>query len=312
MRQFEARDTLSVDLTRADDAALAVLRRVTWEPGAFTVRAEATPGAAHDARVTFPSPPVEGEAGDATVTLRWYAARNGDGTPKAAPAVLVVHTLHPDMAIGKAIARSFAKRGLHAFLVELPGYGARREAGRVPGVVALHSPARTVVEVRRARDAIATLPNVADGRIALQGTSLGGFAGAVAASMDGAFDPVVLLLSGADAFGVLRDGQADASRLRRLAHAAGHSDAELRRVLDRLDPQHVAHRLDPKRTWLFTARRDQVVPARNSDLLARTIDLPPAHHVTLDGGHYTAMLTLPGLVERMADIIRRGNPAGGS
>jgi len=303
-QRFGAHDTLSVDVGQADDDAANVLQRIVWQPAEFTVRAEATRSEAYDARITFPSPPVEGLNGKSTVTMRWYAARKPNGEPAKAPAVLVVHTLHPDMVIGTAIARSFAQQGLHAFLIELPGYGARRQPGKVPGLVAMRAPRRTIVEVRRARDAIAALPNVDKKRIALHGTSMGGFVAAVSASMDDAFDPVVLMLTGADMFGVLENGRADAARLRQHADAAGYTEDQMRRTLDRVDPQYVAHRLAPQRTWLFTARQDQVVPRQSSMLLAETIGLPKPRHVMIAGDHYTSMLTLPGLVQRMARIIK--------
>ncbi|MFW6060683.1 MAG: alpha/beta hydrolase family protein [Phycisphaeraceae bacterium] len=300
---YDARDTLNAAADTAP-AAQAILEAVTWEPADFTVRVTPSSTGDYAARVTFRSPMADDDDQRQLVWMRWYAARDGDGQLIEAPAVVVVHTLHPQMIIGSAIARSFAQQGLHAFLLEMPGYGARRDAGRVPGLVALDAGAQAVAEVRRARDAVAALPKVTDGAIALQGTSLGGFVAAVAGALDGAFEPVLLLLAGADGFDVLRNGAADAARLRELAHAAGHDDAALRDMLEPMDPRHVAHRLDARHTWLFSARDDRVVPRRNSDLLAEAIGLGDGHHVQLAGGHYTSLLLLPGLVPRMGRIIK--------
>lgn len=310
VQTYEARDTLHMEgVADESQAAQSVLKTVTWQPTDFTVRVQPSAGGDYDAVVTFPSPPIgEADNGPArSARLRWFAARDATGQLTEAPAVLVVHTLHPQMIIGDMIARSLAHQGVHAFVIELPGYGLRRDPRRVPGLVALEHGAQAVAEVRRARDAIAVLSGVREGSIALQGTSMGGFVAAVAGALDGAFDPVLLLLAGADGFGVLRDGEADAARLRARAHEAGFADDELRDMLDAMDPQHVAHRLDPRRTWLFTARDDQVVPRRHSDLLAERIDLPEAHHIQLAGNHYTSLLTLPGVATRMVQLIKQ-NP----
>lgn len=316
-RTFEAADTRTVERVEAMDAEAsiagetrAVLERLMWEPGAFEVSVEPGGGNGADARVSFASPRVEGVEGAATAHLRWYAVRGEAGELVEAPAAVLVHSLHPRMIIADAIARGLAYHGVHAFVIEMPGFGDRRVPGRAPALVALDRAVQTVAEVRRARDAIAALPAVADGPIALQGTSLGGFTAAVAGAIDDGFDPVFLVLAGADGYSVLRDGQADAARLREHARRVGYTDQRLRRLLGRVDPRHVAHRLDPQRTWLFSATGDQVVPKRNSDLLASLIGLPEAHHVHLAGDHYTVMFALPALIERMSRTIKGEWEAG--
>ncbi|MDH3585267.1 MAG: hypothetical protein OER86_13770, partial [Phycisphaerae bacterium] len=71
----------------------------------------------------------------------------------------------------------------------------------------------------------------------------------------------------------------------------------------RIEPVHVAHRLDPKRTWLFSAFADQVVPAANARALAAAIGLDNSHHHWISGDHYTAVLNLPWMIRRMARTI---------
>lgn len=302
---IEATDSLPPALSLAAESAeaQAVLERIFWPTSTFPVHVEPVGGAAHHAVVTFPSPPVMARSGEVTARMRWYAARNGQGEVIEGPAILLVHSLHPQMIIANAIARGLASQGVHAFVIEMPGYGQRGEPGRAPAMVALEQAARTVAEVRRARDAIAALPAVMPGPIGLQGTSLGGFVAAVAGSLDGAFDPVLLLASGADGYTVLHNGRADAARVRELAYRTGYSDDELRRVLAMVDPRHVAHRLNPQRTWLYSAAGDQVIPRHNSDLLAATIGLTQGHHIYLPGNHYTVMLALPQLIARMGQTI---------
>ena len=55
--------------------------------------------------------------------MEWYCAENTD---EAARAVVVVHESGSDMVVGRMIARGLAGQGLHAFMLQLPGYGDRR------------------------------------------------------------------------------------------------------------------------------------------------------------------------------------------
>ena len=72
-----------------------------------------------------------------------------------------------------------------------------------------------------------------------------------------------------------------------------------------IDPIRVAHRLDPERTWLYTAMFDQVVPAENGAALGKAAGLDQNHHSWLPGGHYTAALFIPRI---LADILARMRP----
>jgi len=305
--RFQATDTTNV---RTDDDAKAqsLLDLISWEPGEFDVRCTSTPGLAYDALVRFDSPMPSGKRWVDEVVLVWYAARGEDGEAIEAPAVLMVHTLHPHMLIANQIAQGFAKRGLHAFILQLPGYGHRREErGNDPGVTALKHGRQGVADCLRARDAIAALPNIKPGPIALQGTSLGGFVAATAGSIDGGFDrgfdPVVLLISGGDGYGALMNGLYDAMFLRKALDRQGYRGATLRKLLEPVEPLHVAHRLDPERTWLISAKQDRTIPLASSDALAEAIGLDDQHRLWLDTNHYTTLLVLPGVTELMAELI---------
>ena len=263
------------------------------------------------ARVSFPSPRPADHPSLRRAVMLWYpAAGLGiDGQQGEAPAVLVIHTLHPQMIIGKAIARGLAHQGIHAFLLQMPGYGDRGVPAQRASYTLLKHAAQAATDVRRARDAVAVMPGVSAGPVALQGTSLGGFVATVGASMDNAFDPVLLMISGADGYSVLENGQQDAAWLRQQLAEAGYSGQALRDMLDPVEPALLAHRLDPERTWLFTARSDKVVPKANSDLLASVIGLTGEHHLQLPGDHYTVMFHLPALVTRMQQIINDNHAA---
>ncbi|HEX7009229.1 MAG TPA: hypothetical protein VF184_04560 [Phycisphaeraceae bacterium] len=303
---FQARDTFDPS-PDAQSQARAVLEAVAWTPGEFTVRA--APGVEHDcdAVIRFPSPRPNGDPSLDEVVLLWYAARDDDGQAIEAPAVLVVHSLHGKLTPDKAIARMLVQHGLHAFIVQLPGYGLRRgPLDRSGYIVTFQHALQAIADVRRARDAITVLPNVQAGPVAIEGTSLGGFVASVVASLDRAFNPVLLALSGADCYQVLQQGQMDAQRVRERLQEFGYVGEKLRALLEPLEPANLVHRLDPQRTWVFTAVNDQVVPRASSDALAAAIGLEPDHRIFLPGDHYTCALALPQAVGMMARIIREG------
>ncbi len=307
--KFQATDT---PRARADDnpKMQAVLDATAWEAGGFEVRCTSTPGLAYDALVRFDSPLPTGKRWVDEVVLVWYAARGEDGKAIEAPAVLMVHTLQPQMLIAHRLAGDFAKRGLHTFILQLPGYGFREEGpGHFPGVTALIHGRQAVADCLRSRDAITALPNIKPGPIALQGTSLGGFVAATAGGIDPAFDPVVLLVSGGDCYGALVNGQLDARFLRQSLDRQGYRGGALRKLLEPVEPLRVAHRLNPQRTWLFSARYDVTIPRASSDALAQAIGLDESHRIWLGTNHYTTLFLLPVVAQQMADIILDERPS---
>ncbi|MEM9915675.1 MAG: hypothetical protein AAF911_12000 [Planctomycetota bacterium] len=313
-RTFEAKD--SVEALR-DDEGLAgqALRTLGWAGEAFEVTVRDTPGRDYDARITFTSPKPSGDAELDEVVLRWYrpeAARhprtayNPQPLPNPpAASVLLVHTLHPDLPVATMLARGLRERGVHGFVIELPGYASRVGAERkMTGVTTLVNAAQAVSDCRRAYDVIQALgrEDVADldeDRIAIQGTSLGSFIATSAAALDGCFDQTFLFLSGGDGVNILETGQKDAFHVRGALKHYGYTGDKLRALIDPVEPLHIAHRLDPETTWMFNARHDTVIPAKNADLLAEAIGLGEDHLVWMNGNHYTAFILLPGVLDRM-------------
>lgn len=321
----EQRDADSSDARR-------VLETVSWERGAFAILVEPAEGGDYAATVDFPSPLPDVDEGLNRVRLRWYPARRlaaaaagpaggegdlsvvggeaGEAVGGGAASVLLVHSLHPDMPVATMLARGLSGRGVHAFVLELPGYGSRAATPpRMTGVTALLRAAQAVADVRRGRDVIAALADLPQGdaarrpidpgRIAVQGTSLGSFVAATASALDGCFSQTFLLLSGGDGLDVLRHGQKDAFHVRNALRHYGYDDAALAELIGPIEPLAIADRLDPAATWMFNAVDDVVIPRQNAERLADAIGLDPSHRVWMPGNHYTAFLLLPGVLERM-------------
>ncbi len=134
--------------------------------------------------------------------------------------------------------------------------------------------------------------------------SLGGFVVASAASLDRAYQTTFVMLAGGNLYDLVLHGQQDAANFRRDLERAGFQGDALRRLLWQIEPTRVAHRLDPQRTWLYTAEQDQVVPLENALALARAARLNDDHHVRLPGGHYTAIVHFATIVRQVAERIR--------
>ncbi|MFM7205125.1 MAG: cellulase family glycosylhydrolase [Planctomycetaceae bacterium] len=301
---FAAADSLAAD---GDDRADAdrCLAGLCWPPKEFAVTIEAAANPAEgDCRVRFPSPVAAGPACNDTVWMEWYQARDATGAPGTGPACVVVHESGSGMTVGRLVARGLAARGVHAFMVQLPFYGARRpNEGRAAAALLVSAVRQAVADVRRARDAVACLPLVDAPRISLQGTSLGGFVAATAAGLDDGYDKVFIFLAGGDLSGVLEKGAKDARAIREKLAASGMTAAEISETLEAIEPTRLAHRYRPDRTWIYSGRYDDVVPLDHGRLLADAAGLADDHHVILEANHYTGIVYLPILLSRIAGEI---------
>lgn len=302
-----AKDTLA-PAAGANPKQAEFLRQSGWKPEAFTfvIEDRAKPGVHEsEAQVFFPSPKPSGNAKRDRVTALWYKARGPDGKPlkEDAPVVVVVHSLHPEMIDGLVLARLLAKNGVHALMVELPGYGERKtEKKKGTGVEMAEHAGQAVADVRRARDVAALLPGVRKGApVALEGLSLGGLVASAAAGLDGAFSPVVVVVSGGDPVTVLEKGGFDALWLRQRLAREGYAGDRLHALLDPLDPLAVAARIDPKRCWMWRATADGVFPKECGDRLAQTIGVAQDHVTFKHGNHYSSLFWLPEIAQFMAE-----------
>jgi dienelactone hydrolase len=300
---FPAADSLAVGTEPRADAR-ACLAGLCWEPGSFDVTLAERGGGDGDLRVRFPSPCVDGPDCTDTVWMEWYQARDTDGHVTRGPACVVVHESGSGMTVGRIVARSLAAHGIHAFMVQMPFYGARRPTtGRVGAEMIVTAGRQAVADVRRARDAAAVLPLVDAARISLQGTSLGGFVAATVAGLDGGYDNVFILLAGGDLAGVLARGKRDAAKVRERLVESGMTAEQIGAAMHAIEPTRLAHRYRPDRTWIFSARHDDVVPPAHCTLLAESGGLPDDHHVQLEADHYTGIIYLPVVMARIAAEI---------
>ncbi|MCA9154460.1 MAG: prolyl oligopeptidase family serine peptidase [Planctomycetales bacterium] len=303
--EFAARDTLDIGEESNEDARQC-LQGLVWKPQAFAVRCEAGQSGRGDLLVRFPSPVASGDERNDSVSMEWYVARDEQRRPITAPAVVVVHESGRGMQVGQLFARGLRVQGLHAFLIHLPGYGERRspdKRSRAENIVTAIQQA--VADVRRARDAIAALPAVDSRHIALQGTSLGGFVSATAAGLDDGFDSVFIVLAGGQLYELIQSGEREAAEIREQLAAAGITGERLRTLALRIEPTRLAHRLNPKRTWLFSGKYDTVVPLKNALALSEAAKLDDEHHIQMTADHYSGIVFLPWVLPRIHGCIQQ-------
>ena len=300
---LSAKDSLNCGTDAIGDAQ-ACLAGLSWTASPFEVRIEPAKPDRGDALIRFPSPVETGDPQNDLVSMEWYSARDDSNRPKVAPAVVVVHESGRGMTVGRLFAQGFQQRGLHAFLLHLPHYGERRGEGQPRETDNLIASIRQAVsDVRRARDAVAVLPNVDASNISLQGTSLGGFVSATTAGLDQGYQGVFLMLAGGDLFDVIQNGQRDSAKVRERLEAAGLTGETLKSLVYHIEPNRLAHRYNADRTWLYSGNRDDVVPPRSSESLAKAAGLTKTHHIQMNADHYSGIIYLPFVLNHMARKI---------
>jgi dienelactone hydrolase len=304
---YSARDTLTPQADELADAN-ACLDGLVWKPVEFEVTIEPGSDPAMQGLVRFPSPKPNGVELNDRVALEWYAAKDDSGKVIDAPAIVVVHESGSKMEVGRLFAKAFHAQRLHAFLIQLPFYGARKPPGFKPDGRHIEPTMKQgIADVRRARDAVAALPHIDSTNIAVQGTSLGGFVAATTGGLDRGFTSVHIMVAGGDLYGLVSNGQREAGKLREMLAEAGYTGDKLRDLFAAIEPLRLAHRLNPQTTWLYSATRDQVVPPSHALKLAEAAKLVDDHHIRLWADHYTGIVYVPVVVDSIAKHVKATN-----
>jgi len=297
---FAARDTLVCDIDPSDDAQQC-LTGLRWKPIDFSVEIAAAEKDTYDRLVFFPSPLPAGDPVHDRVSMEWYAAKDADGKPVFAPAVVIVHESGRSMPVGRIIAKGLRDHGLHAVMIHLPGYGNRRtELAERPELI-LTSLRQGIADVRRARDAVAQLPFIDTTRIGVQGTSLGGFVISTVLGLDDGFNRGFVLLAGGRLDQVVLNGKQDAAKIREKLSSLGITEKQIVDLARPIEPLRLAHRIRPETTWLYNGMFDDVVPRESSYALAKAAKLAPENHIELLANHYTGIIFLPVVLQKIYD-----------
>lgn len=305
-RTFTATDSLRIGEEHSEDARVC-LDGLCWTTGEFKVHCEPAKPDRGDVLVRFPSPIDSGDARNDLVSMEWYFARGADGKPVEAPALVVVHESGRGMTVGRLFANGLRQRGVHTFLIHLPSYGERREGRDRPDASNLFTLIRqAIADVRRARDAVAVLPWVQSGHVALQGTSLGGFVSATVAGLDHGYDSIFVMLAGGDLFDIIQKGERDTAKVREELQKAGLTPEVVKDLVWAIEPNRLAHRVNRERTWLYSGDQDNVVPIENALSWAKAAKLDVSHHIRMPANHYSGIIFLPVMQDHVAEQIKNG------
>lgn len=303
-RTYTAQDTLSAPMEPNEDAAVC-LNGLCWKPGRFEVTVAPPAEGKSFSLVRFPSPVPVGDEVNDLVAMEWYRAQNVPEGTTDVPAIVVVHESGRGMVVGRLMAQGFSLRGVHAFMIQLPYYGERRNGRGKPEAAQLFGAIRqAVVDVRRARDAVAVLPGVDAKNVCLQGTSLGGFVASITAGVDHGFQQVFLLLSGGNLYEIVEKGAKDAANVRRELLESGLTLEQLRELAWSVEPNRLAHRLRPDKTWLYSGNQDDVVPIENALAFAKAAHLDFTHHIRMPANHYSGIVFLPMILDHIVERVR--------
>jgi hypothetical protein len=303
-KSFSAADSLDVGEELSDDSR-ECLEGLIWPTGKFEVTFQPAASERGDLLVRFPSPVISGDVTNDLVSMEWYVVRDEAGKPVEAPAVVVIHESGRSMPVGRLFANGLRQRGLHTFLVHLPHYGNRSADGSRPDASNLITLIRqAIADVRRARDAVAVLPWIDTKHIALQGTSLGGFVAATIAGLDDGYDSIHVMLAGGDIYNLIQKGQRDTAKVREKLAEVGLTDEKLQRLTKTIEPVRLAHRVDPRRTWLYSGDFDTVVPIENALAWAEAAGLNQKHHIRVPANHYSGIVFLPMMKDHIVEQTR--------
>jgi len=306
-QQWAARDTLAAWSDDSTDAQRC-LQDLLWQPTTFTVTVESPPRGQGVWLLRFPSPHPQGDPAVDSAALEWHPARDDQGQIVVAPAVVVIHESGRGMTVGRLIARGLAALGVHGFLLQLPGYGQRGASLADDPQAFLAAMKQSVGDARRARDAVAALPQVEADSIGLQGTSLGGFVAATASGLDHGYDQVFILLAGGNLHEVVLHGARDAAKVRQRLQEAGLDDSQILQLTRPVEPLRLAHRVAADRAWLYSGIHDDVVPPSSSDAWADAVKLKPEHHIRLPADHYSGIVHLPKVLGQIVQKMQTLQP----
>lgn len=277
--------------------AQRMLDHLAWSSTEFEVTWAPVEGKLYQRLVRYPTPFPSGDATNDLVSMEWYMPKMPQLHEGPLPTIVVIHESGSAMPAGRAIALGIQQRGLNAILLHLPYYGERRGAKKRDASEFLITMRQGVADARRAFDAVAVLPGVDPKKISLQGTSLGGFVTTSTASLDACYYQSFIMLAGGDLYDMFMNGKQDTAKIRDQLARAGYEGEKLRTLLNEVEPTRIAHRLPKDRTWLYSALQDDVVPIRNARKLAEAIGLDTKHRHEFVGGHYTAALWLPAVID---------------
>ena len=254
-------------------------------------------------RLAFPSPFKSEWPENNVVYGELYLPRNTAGK---VPAAVVLDILDGSAILPRGLARGMAEQGVAAVYMLQPCYGRRKPPGNAHMKAFKADPNKTVdnmrqtvMDVRRTKAVLVTLPEVDPKRLALTGVSLGGIMTSLAAGVDGEFARVVPILAGGDLTAITFHARETRS-IRRAIEEKGMTREDTVRLLAPVEPLNFAGRIDPESCLMINAAKDEVIPRATTEALGKAIG---SRIIWTPLGHYSSVLYLPQIRQRTIDFI---------
>jgi cephalosporin-C deacetylase-like acetyl esterase len=269
----------------------------------YSLRLDSETDAVRFYRLQFPSPYKSEWPENNVVYGELYVPKNAPGK---VPAAVVLDILDGSAILPRGLARGMAEQGVAAVYITQPCYGKRKPPGNAhmksfkddPDKV-VNNFRQTVMDIRRTKAVLATLPEVDPKRLALTGISLGGIMTSLAAGVDGDFARVVPILAGGDLTAITFHAR-ETRGIRRTIEEKGMTREDTARLLAPVEPLNFAGRIDPDTCLMINAARDEVIPRSTTEALNKKIG---SRIIWTPLGHYSSIFYLPQIRQRTIDFI---------
>ncbi|MBI5366107.1 MAG: prolyl oligopeptidase family serine peptidase, partial [Planctomycetes bacterium] len=259
------------------------------------------------ASVTFPSPAPSGTAPNDTV----YGDLFEPKTATDAAVVILPIWQGGDTTLERLIAHHLARRGLAAFVMDLPYQFHRSPPGVRSGSLTLSSDqertqasfAQGVQDAQRAAAFLVRERGIARDKVGIMGVSLGGFFSAVAYGATPTFKAGVFVLAGGDLAEILWHDSRETARIKRESIEHGIDLPTVRRLCLPFDPLSWATPEKRRGVLLVNAVSDEVVPFANARKLWQSYGKP--RWIKMPGDHYSVAVFITLILEEVRDHFAR-------
>ncbi|MGE0709898.1 MAG: alpha/beta hydrolase family protein [Planctomycetota bacterium] len=261
--------------------------------------------------IHVPGSAADGDDGSFPVQFEYWRPRACQGGP--CPAVVVTPILGGGSSLAHTNCEDFARAGYHVVLVSR-GTRILRETWRVEDPERWM---RKAIAARRAMlDWLATRPEVDSRRVAAFGISMGGIITSVLVAAEPRFRCGVVALAGGDLPGIIAcssEGRIEdffTAKLKDTGLGPVSLEQRLRAAMP-TDPLRVAQAVDARRVLQVTTGLDTIVPLEKQLLLWEALGRPARWHLPA-AGHYSAILWLPWITDRVVEFFAQHLGAPGS
>lgn len=278
------------DYSTVGTASLAL----TWEDDVVAV---------HSGTITINAPNADPQNPDERFEVQFEYWKSKIAPPGPSAAVVVTPILGGGKTLARTNCEDFARAGFHVVLA----WRGTKVLRKSWGIEAPEYWMRKSVAARRALlDWLGERPEVDPDRVAGFGISMGGILTSTLLAAEPRFRCGVVALAGGDLAGVIAvssEGRIEryfAQKQLDLEIGPVELEQRIRAALPS-DPLRLAHAVDPQKMLVITTSLDTVVPPKFQEKLWRAMGRPL--RVDLWSGHYTAILYLPWITDRVVEFF---------